>query len=282
MNISSNLLFHLTDKIETLKSILSDKFYGSFCIETLHFDNTEDKLFVPMISFCDIPLVILSNKTKYGEFGLGMTKEWGIKNQLNPVLYVEKKSSLSHSIVQSSIGSHLLLDILEPELDKIDSELDKMIEAQNNNSLDIAKFKGVYDETIRQRQLYNVVAHIRYSLCFTKHYSDDLVRNNITTPNYKFYDEREWRYLPKLGSPIFNSIRSLDDYNNWRSQTENKPILNDVSLSFNYQDIEFILVEKKSDEDKIREFIKSLSRFNESEKLSLYSKIISFEKIRNI
>jgi hypothetical protein len=282
MNISSNLLFHLTYKIDTLKSILSDKFYGSFCIETLHFDNKEDKLYVPMISFCDIPLTILSNKTKYGEFGLGMTKEWGIKNQLNPVLYLEKNSSLSDSIVQSFIGAHKLLDILEPEFERINSALDKMTEDQNNNSLDIIKFTELNNERIRQGQIYNTIAHIRYSLCFTKHYSDDLVRNNITTPNYKFYDEREWRYLPKLGSPIFNTIRSADDYNNWRGQTENKPIISDVSLSFNYQDIEFIIVEKSSDEIEIKEFIKNLSNFNQNERETLYSKITSFERIRNM
>lgn len=282
MNISSNLLFHLTDKIDIVKSILSDKFYGSFCKETLHFDNKEDKLFVPMISFCDIPLSILSNQTKYGEFGFGMTKEWGIKNQLNPVLYLEKNSLLSNSIVQSFIGAHKLLDVLEPEFGRINSELDKMTIDQKNNSLDIVKFTKLNNERITQGKIFNIIQHIRYSLCFTKHYSDDLQRTEELTPNYKFYDEREWRYLPKLGSPIFNIIRSENDYFNWRGKNKNKPIINDVSLSFTSEDIEFIIVEKKSHIIEIKEFIKTLDKFNQNEKESLFSKIISFEQLRKM
>ena len=56
MNISSNSLFHFTNTINILKTILSDRFYGSYCNETLRDKAESIPLIIPMISFCDIPL----------------------------------------------------------------------------------------------------------------------------------------------------------------------------------------------------------------------------------
>ncbi len=41
-----------------------------------------------MTCFCDIPLSRITEHTQfYGKYGIGMTKEWGLKNGLNPVVY---------------------------------------------------------------------------------------------------------------------------------------------------------------------------------------------------
>lgn len=49
----------------------------------------------PMSCFCDLPL---SNTSKhlatYGNYGIGLTKKWGKKNGLNPILYLHKDSNL--------------------------------------------------------------------------------------------------------------------------------------------------------------------------------------------
>ncbi len=110
---------------------------------------------IPMVSFCDIPLSeIKEHISKYGSYGLGMTKEWGIRKGLNPVLYVSQNSMLSESYRKAIV--HF---------------------AKDNNWTD--ELKALLD-----------VAR------YLKNYEADLTRGGTTVKNYRFSDEREWRYVP--------------------------------------------------------------------------------------
>lgn len=52
-----------------------------------------------MSCFCDIPLSRISEHTEfYGKYGIGLTKSWGKKNGLNPVIY-----STPHGHTQNSM-----------------------------------------------------------------------------------------------------------------------------------------------------------------------------------
>ena len=78
-SISSNSLFHFTSKDSLLK-ILESSFRPSYSRETLYFNDSEIRVLVPMICFCDIPLSQINNHiATYGEYGIGMSKEWGKK-----------------------------------------------------------------------------------------------------------------------------------------------------------------------------------------------------------
>jgi hypothetical protein len=84
MNISSNTLFHFTDKIENVISILKEEFRPHFCLEDLNdFVAPDDRIeelehAIPMVCFCDIPLSQSMNHRKtYGNYGIGLSKEWG-------------------------------------------------------------------------------------------------------------------------------------------------------------------------------------------------------------
>ncbi len=84
----SNSLFHFTKNIESLKSILLNGLQPRYCLEDVTWFGVEDHTAFPISCFCDIPLSRISEHTKfYGTYGIGFTKEWGLKNNLNPVIY---------------------------------------------------------------------------------------------------------------------------------------------------------------------------------------------------
>lgn len=83
----SNCLFHFTKSIDSLKGILERGFYPRYSLE----DATalgHEYIGYPMVCFCDIPISRIAEHTAfYGECGIGMTKEWGLKNKLAPLIY---------------------------------------------------------------------------------------------------------------------------------------------------------------------------------------------------
>ncbi len=97
MPLSSNTLIHFTANKEALKGILADNFKLKYCKEVLNWgDKSPMELYVPMVSFCDIPLSqIKEHISRYGHYGIGLTREWAVANKLNPVLYIQPGSSLA-------------------------------------------------------------------------------------------------------------------------------------------------------------------------------------------
>jgi hypothetical protein len=55
--------------------------------------------YYPMISFCDLPLSLAKDQfSKYGNYAIGLSKEWGVANKLNPVIYIEQNSGIAHDL----------------------------------------------------------------------------------------------------------------------------------------------------------------------------------------
>jgi hypothetical protein len=280
MNNSSNSIFHFTDSFEIIKSILSDKFYGSYCKESINYNGKKAPVIIPMISFCDIPLKSVSQKTKYGKYGIGMSKRWAINNRLNPVLYLEKNSSLAKTTIESFNGNTLLNDYLHNEIDVIGLEMDEVGDKIKQGQLPKEELSKVKNKVKNLTAILKGLHHSIYSLYFTKHFSDDLERNGRITRNYKFYDEREWRYVPDSESDLAKYNMGEQQYKEWRENNKIKPILESVYLEFKPHDIEFVIVEKKSEKKRMAEYIKTLHRFNESQKENLLTKIISFQELK--
>jgi len=61
MNLSSNCITHFTSKLANIEKMLSGHIYGSYCKETLNYQGNINQLYVPMISFCDVPIKTYSN-----------------------------------------------------------------------------------------------------------------------------------------------------------------------------------------------------------------------------
>ncbi|HZV35905.1 MAG TPA: abortive infection system antitoxin AbiGi family protein [Verrucomicrobiae bacterium] len=95
------MLFHFTRKLEYLKSILADGFHPRYCPEYMFGgrdaaaakNNVCPAQAIPMVCFCDLPLALIGKHLKeYGNFGIGLTKHWGIRHGVGPVSYTHDNS----------------------------------------------------------------------------------------------------------------------------------------------------------------------------------------------
>lgn len=103
MQPRSASLFHFTRSLDILKSVLKDGFWPRYCLEDVEWQGREENDFIafPMVCFCDIPMSRISEHVNfYGNFGIGLTKEWGAKNNLNPVFYFSGDNPL-HGALKS-------------------------------------------------------------------------------------------------------------------------------------------------------------------------------------
>jgi len=243
MAISTNSIIHYTKSFEILSSILREGFKIKYCAEVLKLGKVgSSQAAHPMISFCDIPL---SNSSQhfdaYGNYGLGLTKEWAVKNGVNPVLYIDKDSLIAESIYS-----------LIKERRKSDTNL-------------TAKQK---------REILQVKS-------YAKNYKGTLKRNGKPDKkNYVFYNEREWRLIPpkdKINNKLFSI--NLKNYHNDKDKYNND--LDDCRYTFDIQDISYIIVEKTNEIPEMVKILRELHYDKVSgNKLDiLLSKICSTEQI---
>jgi hypothetical protein len=60
----------------------------------------------PLVCFCDLPLsLIRKHISEYGDYGIGLTKQWGIKNGLSPIIYTHKTAQTWPPILRLSANA---------------------------------------------------------------------------------------------------------------------------------------------------------------------------------
>lgn len=244
MPLSANTLIHFTKHKNSLKSILSNNFQIFYCYETIVLNSKTNSFYVPMVSFCDIPLSeVKEHISKYGNYGIGMTKEWGEKQGLNPVLYISQHSTLSKSIGQSI--THF---------------------AQGIKS-------GVKEEQDKAKLLLDTLRYI-------KNYEGRLKRKKgKIIDNYRFSDEREWRYVPDINENISMIMGQSRDA---ASLEENKNKLKSFRLEFSPNDIKYIIIKNESE---ISDFVAHLKNakgkhFTADDIERLTTRIITADQIK--
>ena len=160
MKPKSNALFHFTKSSETLKSILKGGFWPRYCLEDVSWLGYEQFTFVayPMVCFCEIPLSRISDHVDfYGDFGIGLTRQWAEKNGLNPVFYVS--------------GGNVITDAFR--------SFNELATIKDNDELSV-KLKDV------MRELF----------AFTKPTIGKMIVEDAPVEKI-FYQESEWRYVAK-------------------------------------------------------------------------------------
>ena len=88
--VYSTSYFHYTKNLDNLKGILQNGFNGYYCKEDFKWYGNVFSLYVPMVSFCDIPLSMIDSIT-YGEYAIGMSSVWGNAIGICPICYFPNK-----------------------------------------------------------------------------------------------------------------------------------------------------------------------------------------------
>ena len=238
----SNYLFHYTCSLDKIKSILETGFRVSRCTENVSYlqeigilnnidwndalgiiqnsndsdnqssDNTDiEKLemSIPMACFCDISLhddSVANHRNIYGNYAIALDKSWGIRRGINPVSYLVPETEYSLAIKK--------LEVLTSEFDK----------TEPNYDIRNAFFKIV---------------------SFLKIYKGEFKKKDFNEDNYRFYDEREWRYIPTGdGIKIAHPSRLSEQEKNFEKY-----------ISFDSEDVKCIIVKTEEEKSELREFI---------------------------
>ena len=241
MALSSSSLIHLTNSRAALDGILSDNFRVKYCRERIRWGMKSMTLYVPMVSFCDIPLSqIKDHLSRYGSYGIGLTREWAVKKGLNPVLYVQRRSNLAQSYESA---------ILHYEQDG--AEDDGAIAAFNRIS-DIARY--------------------------TKNYEELLERKGESYGMYRFSDEREWRYVPEIDSSceMYYSEKDFDE----ETRIAASESVKDYRLDFDADDIRYIIIESEGEIPSFVDSLRDLRRFSSREVQRITARVLTAEQIK--
>jgi len=245
MAVSANTLFHFTKKKEGLEGILLKQFHPKYSLEDLSNAIPESQVFaarIPMVCFCDIPFSQIKEHINfYGDYGIGLRKKgWGIRKGVSPIIYIPA-NSISAGLIQKMTSE--VRNLLKDKIEK---------DSIHHHLPDFYKYIKAYDGLALNRK-------------------DKKMESRI------FYNEREWRYVPKDFPVLPEKLTQGTDI-----EEENKKMIEKHSLRFTARDIKYIIVRRESEIPYFVKFIetKLKKQFNLSDRKLLVSKLISAEQIR--
>lgn len=241
--ITSDYLFHFTRERRHLVNIMDNYFMPFYCMERLNYidlydDGTFDEHAYPLVSFCDIPGELQEkHKFDYGYYGLGLSKSWGVKNNLSPVVYTHKDSIISANL------RHLFQFLSR----KWDEKTDEVLSFSN----DISFLKMQYKAYEGNKYLKE-----------TCEFEEDITR---------FYDEREWRYLPLNCNGLRLWLERSEFEDEEKRKAYNEKIQACNKLEFKISDIEYLIL---TDDSEIKPFLEEISsKYNEEDLIEIKGKI---------
>lgn len=215
MGLSSNILWHQTNKEGFYKILESKKLLYSYCLERIIpvFDLKPTAF--PMISVSDYPFSEISNNNwTYGNYCIGFRQNWGIKVGFSPVCYC-------------SYGSRVLqqLNVLLKEAIKTESK----------------KLFGVAMFMFAHMKFVQAPLKTKDKLFEKYRFYDE--REWRVVPYITETDEAE--ILPFLIE---------DSYKEYKKNHNNSSLLN-MGVDFQYEDIHYIIVESEEDVQKTRDVV---------------------------
>lgn len=258
--LSANTLYHFTKSKENLINILTSNFYPRYSIEDWSVLSSgdsvlDDEAAIPVICFCDIPLSqIYNHMSFYGNYAIGLKKDWGEKNKVSPLMYCHKNSIISNRLVT------------------IRNEFEK------HKAKTILSFTSLID-----------------ILRFVKPYEGYQKNSKGEKVPVRFYDEREWRYVPvdqireakKKGDDsiqltLYKKYYKPDGKIDWDYINDNNKKIEKFSLDFTPDDIKYIIVKHEDERYELAKKIEEIKgdKFTHKDIKVLTTKIISVEQIK--
>lgn len=240
MAISSNTLFHFTKEFDTLIQILkSGGFWARYCEEYGWGAKENIDFAVPIACFCDIPLSQIEEHTSfYGSYGIGLSKEWAIANKHISPVFYLTNNSIAKSTI-NSIRRYCVKN----------TKLPKNVEEANYRFFSLIK---KYNGKTKDKE------------------------GNIKIRT--FYNEREWRYVPKLSAKdsFFRIAEKKVDLAKESEKTRNYLAL------FTPNDIKYLIVANENDRIELLKILDNIYGNNISLNTCtlLKSKILTCEQIK--
>lgn len=208
----SSSLFHFTKDLEVLKSIIANGFYPRYSQEDISWLEFEHVAY-PIVCFCDIPLSRIREHTDfYGSYGIGLTKEWGLKNKLNPVIYCPNNglvSELADYIASTNDGDSEQDEKLREEAFW---KLVKLVKPLSGQMIVSGKpvEKDFYQES---EWRYTPEEEIGEHLLFLKDFEDKKQKKNKEAENFKIqFSPNDIKYIfVKSDSDIPQVVDHIND-----------------------------------------------------------------------
>lgn len=247
--IQADTLFTFTSELEFLIPYIENAcLYPRYCDEDIEYLNIDKlkKIYIPMKCFCDINLHRINcHLDWYGYYGLAFPKEWGMKNGIQPIQYINPESKLRQdfSVVFNQI------------LDNDSSVTNALGDMMKSFMLHELMYYKPYEGKMRNRRSKKIEKK-----CFT--------------------DECEWRYVPDLSGTEFQQIYYdpnimnagiMNDISNSLTKVE------DIALKYDYTDLKYIIIKTTDDFVKLVSVIDGL-RIDVNTRNELISKIIIWDK----
>lgn len=249
INVSSNVLFHFTDKREYLLNILRKNFSARYCPEYGPHEGVEEshpvppKYARPMVCFCDLPLFLIKNHLKrYGPYGIGLKKEWGIKNGISSVLYAHRYANTLTTMIRVSVlGSNRV-----------------------QSSEEYMEFRSA----------------IEWLIGLVKPYEGPWWRHGEYKGTVRFYDEREWRFAPYFDNAAIQIPAQLEYVRDMDLEINDVRIRRRYLLEFVPEDIEYVILDNEDEIVDMVEMVRQIKgRYDESVVTKLTTKIITAKRI---
>ena len=245
-----DILFHFTSK-DGLFEILKSTFRVSYAREKIEGKSSKREFAVPMVSFCDLKLSELKvHMSKYGQYGIGLTKEWANKNGLNPVMYINRHCDFTDNFNNALNGIYRHI----------------------RKSTDDGSFKGLSQNYM----------HIFDTYRYIKNYEGELERNGKKIENFRFADEREWRFVPPINDSGTQPFVAISNIKTTKQKNYYNNEIQHLRLAFRPNDIKYLIINNDAEINELIEHLRTVKdHFDPSTIDRLSSRILTAEQINN-
>lgn len=189
-----------------------------------------------MVSFCNISIGDVDLYMRYGNYGIGMSIDWAIKNRISPVIYIHENSPFNN--LHREINKILLWDLANKQLTDAKRQFEEAMkrgEAYN--------YSPTNDES--HIRLVSDINHLTVpALQFFKNWKIQYQKQEIIT-----YQEREWRYIPELKDEKRIIPSSDEEFGNYANkEVKPKPHLPEYTLQIeSITDLRYIIISNEEE-----------------------------------